>query len=64
MEDGSVPRRSTPPTRRSRSAEFHNFFRKGMLLSCIHIESSIMTSLSAFGVVSDLLFETFIEEKG
>ncbi|CAL5029991.1 unnamed protein product [Urochloa decumbens] len=25
MEDGSVPRRSTPPTRRSRSAEFHNF---------------------------------------
>ncbi|XP_066350562.1 transcription factor PIF5-like isoform X3 [Miscanthus floridulus] len=26
MEDGSAPRRSTPPTiRRSRSAEFHNF---------------------------------------
>ncbi|CAN6236260.1 unnamed protein product [Urochloa humidicola] len=25
MEDGGVPRRSTPPTRRSRSAEFHNF---------------------------------------
>lgn len=25
MEDGSAPRRSTPPARRSRSAEFHNF---------------------------------------
>uniref|UniRef100_A0A0A9FWM8 BHLH domain-containing protein n=1 Tax=Arundo donax TaxID=35708 RepID=A0A0A9FWM8_ARUDO len=25
MEDGSAPRRSAPPTRRCRSAEFHNF---------------------------------------
>ncbi|XP_062185772.1 transcription factor PIF1-like isoform X1 [Phragmites australis] len=25
MEDGGAPRRSTPPTRRSRLAEFHNF---------------------------------------
>jgi len=40
-------------------------FQKGYVaISHIYIESSIMTSLSAFGVVSDLLFETFIEEKG
>ncbi|KAK3141492.1 hypothetical protein QOZ80_4BG0334640 [Eleusine coracana subsp. coracana] len=25
MEEGRAPRRTTPPTRRSRSAEFHNF---------------------------------------